>query len=91
MITIPFVPIPNKSPPFQTLATLDGKNYQITATWSFFAQRWYLTITNNSGASIWAGAMVGSPTGFNIYLALGIFQTSTLLFRADTGNIEIGP
>lgn len=91
MIAIPFVPIPNKSPPFQTLATLDGKSYQITVTWSFFAQRWYLTITNNSGSMIWSGAMVGSPIGFNIYLALGIFKTSTLLFRADTGNLEVGP
>lgn len=91
MITIPFAPVLNQSPPFQTLVTLDGKPYRCTVVWGFYAQRWYLSLTNNSGNSIWYGAMVGSPLDFNIYLAVGVFKTSTILFRADTGNIEVGP
>ncbi|WP_297505908.1 hypothetical protein [Ferrovum sp.] len=50
-----------------------------------------MTLTDNTGNVIWTGAMVGSPLGFDIYLALGIFTTSTILFRADTGNIEVTP
>ncbi len=91
MITIPFTPAPNQSPPFQTVMTLDGKAYKCAVTWGFYAQRWYMTLTDNSGALIWSGAMVGSPMDFNIYLALGIFKTSTLVYRVDTGNIEVGP
>ncbi len=91
MTTIPFTPSPAQSPPFQTLVTMDGKTYRCSVTWGFYAQRWYMTLTDNTGNVIWTGAMVGSPLGFDIYLALGIFTTSTILFRADTGNIEVTP
>ncbi len=91
MTIIPFNPAPGKSPPFQTIVTMDGKGYRCTVTWNFYGQRWYMALSDNSGNVVWMGAMVGSPLGFDIYLALGIFKTSTILFRADTGNIEVNP
>lgn len=88
---IPFQPNPSGNPPFRTIFTLDSQSVVGTVTWNVFGQRWYLSLTDQSGNNLWTGAMVGSPPGFNIYLAPDVFQTSTLLYRADTGNFEVGP
>lgn len=53
--------------------------------------RWYVTLTDQNGNIAWSGGMVGSPLGFDIPLAPGVFSTSTLLYREDTGNFEINP
>ncbi|EJH9638889.1 hypothetical protein NGB03_003059 [Listeria monocytogenes] len=53
--------------------------------------RWYVTLTDQNSNIAWNGAMVGSPLGFDIPLAPGVFSTSTLLYREDTGNFEITP
>jgi hypothetical protein len=91
MTLIPFLPNPSGSPPFQAFFTLDGNSVTGSVTWNFAAQRWYLTLTDLSGNVLWSGAMVGSPLDFDIPLATGIFQTSTILYRADTGNFEVSP
>ena len=91
MTLISFQPNPNGAPPFQTTVTLDGNPYSLVVTWNLYGQRWYMTLTDASGNVAWNGAMVGSPTGFDIVLAPGIFQTSTILYREDTGNIEVSP
>lgn len=92
MITyIPFLPNPNGSPPFQAVFTLDGANVTGAVTWNISGQRWYITLSDQFGNLLWSGAMVGSPIGFDIPLAPGIFQTSTILYRADTGNFEVSP
>jgi hypothetical protein len=88
---IAFTPNRNGTPPFTFSLTMDSKSYTGTVTWNFAAQRWYLTITDSNGNRMWTGAMVGSPLGYDIYLSLGIFETSTILYREDTGNIEINP
>lgn len=86
-----FAPSPTLTPPFQVTVTLDGVAYNLTAMWNFAAQRWYVSLVSASGATAWYGAMVGSPLGFDIPLAPGIFTTSTILFREDSGNFEITP
>ncbi|HEX7911794.1 MAG TPA: hypothetical protein VF534_27385 [Paraburkholderia sp.] len=88
---IPFTPNNSATPPFSVPVTLDGASYLCNATWNIAGQRWYMSLTDSSGNNIWTGAMVGSPLNFNIYLAPGVFQTSTILYRADTGNIEVNP
>ena len=88
---IPFQPSVNTAPPFQTIFNLDNQNYNGIVTWNWAAQRWYLTISDSTGNKVWNGAMVGSPLGYDIPLALGIFQTSTILFREDIGNFEVNP
>jgi hypothetical protein len=91
MTTIPFAPSPTQSPPFQVTVTLDNVAYNLTAMWNFAAQRWYASLTDASGNVAWYGAMVGSPLGYDIPLAPGIFTQSTILFREDSGNFEITP
>lgn len=91
MTVIPFSPSATQSPPFQVTVTLDGKPYNLTAMWNFAAQRWYVSLTDASGAVAWYGAMVGSPLGYDIPLAPGIFSTSTILYRSDTENFEVTP
>lgn len=84
-------PSNNTSPPFTAVFILDGKSYQGVVTWNFATQRWYLTLTNNNNVLAWCGPLIGSPLNYNIYLAPGIFSTSTLLYREDTGNFEVNP
>lgn len=88
---IAFAPDNNSSPPFSTTVTLDNISYSLSVTWNIVGQRWYASLTDQSGAVLWTGALIGSPLGFDILLAPGIFTTSTLLYRADTGNFEVSP
>ena len=91
MTTIAFVPSNTASPPFQTVVTLDGAQYSLSATWNFAAQRWYATLTDLSGNLIWSGGLVGSSNGYNVPLAAGLFTTSTLVYNEDTGNFVVTP
>lgn len=89
--TIPFVPNNNASPPFSATVTLDNISYTLSAFWNISAQRWYASLVDQSGTPAWTGALIGSPLGFDIPLAPGIFTVSTILYRADTGNFETNP
>lgn len=71
--------------------TLDGTAYKAQASWNIAGQRWYISLTDGSGNVVWYGPLIGSPMGFDILLAPGVFTQSTLLYRADTGNFEVNP
>jgi hypothetical protein len=88
---IPFAPSNATNPPFSTSLTLDSASYTGSASWNIAGQRWYFSITDQAGNNIWTGAMVGSPIGYDILLAPGVFSSSTILYREDTGNIEVTP
>jgi hypothetical protein len=88
---IPFSPNNNASPPFSTSVTMDGTSYTLSAIWNISGQRWYASLTDQSGNNTWTGALIGSPLNYDILLAPGVFSTSTLLYRADTGNFEVSP
>ncbi|WP_070105612.1 phage baseplate plug family protein [Burkholderia plantarii] len=88
---IAFTPSNATTPPFQETVTLDGAAYLLAVTWNVAGQRWYASLTDQNGNVAWSGAMVGSPLSFDIPLAPGIFTTSTLLYREDSGNFEVGP
>lgn len=91
MTIIPFTPNNANTPPFSTIFTLDGVAYNGAVTWNIAGQRWYLTLTDQSGSVIWSGALVGSSLTYDILLAPNIFTTSTLLYREDSGNFEQNP
>ncbi|WP_036023308.1 phage baseplate plug family protein [Paraburkholderia dilworthii] len=91
MTLIPFTPSNNASPPFSTQVTLDNTSYTFSAAWNISGQRYFASITDQSGANIWTGALIGSPLDYDILLAPGIFGTSTILYRADTRNLEVNP
>lgn len=91
MTIIPLTLSNATTPPFQTLVTLDGQAYNLVVKWNFAAQRWYMTLSDQAGNVVWNGALVGSPLDYDIPLAPGIFQKSTILFREDSGNLEVTP
>ncbi|MFM0503969.1 phage baseplate plug family protein [Paraburkholderia caffeinilytica] len=91
MTVIPFAPSPTQTPPFQVTVTLDTVPYNLTAMWNFAAQRWYASLVSASGTVAWYGALVGSPLDYDIPLAPGIFTTSKIIYREDSGNFEITP
>lgn len=88
---ISFTPNNNSSPPFSQPVTLDNVSYSLNVTWNIAGQRWFVALQDQSGFVVWMGALIGSPLNYDILLAPGIFTTSTLLYRADTGNFEITP
>ncbi len=83
--------VPGATPPWKGQFTLDGQAYQGIVVWNFAAQRYYISLAQNNQPPVWYGPLIGSPLDFNIYLAPGVFSTSTLLYRADTGNFEVNP
>lgn len=88
---IKFTPDPNQTPPFTETFILDGASYSGTAFWNFAAQRWYLRLIDQSGNVAWNGPILGSPETSNIHLALGVFTSSTILYRATSEEFEITP
>jgi len=88
---VTFTPNNNSTPPFSETVTLDNVSYSLNAFWNVVGQRWYMSLIDQSGTNIWTGALVGSPLGYDILLAPGIFKVSTILYREDTGNFEITP
>jgi hypothetical protein len=88
---IAFTPSNLTNPPFSTPLTLDSTSYVGNVTWNIAGQRWYLTILDSGSNQVWSGAMIGSPLGYDIPLAPGVFAQSTILYREDTGNLEITP
>jgi hypothetical protein len=79
------------SPPFSYVFTLDGASYVGSAIWNLTAQRWYFQLQDQFSNVIWYGPLIGSPLTYDIPLAPGIFTSSTLIFREDTGNFEQTP
>lgn len=88
---IAFEPSDTTTPPFQATLTLDGAQYNFVGLWSQYRGDWYFQITDQSGNVVIMSALIGSPDNFDIDLAPGIFATSTLVYRASTGNLEITP
>lgn len=94
---IAFTPSQVSSPPFSTQVTLDGVSYTLSCTWNIYRggssgqSGWYYSLTDQGGNVAITSALVGSPDDAPIYLAWGILTTSTLLYRASSGNFEVSP
>jgi hypothetical protein len=91
MTTIPFTPSVSDSPPFSALLTLDGASYTLVVAWNIYGQRWYFSLTDQNSNLVINQPLIGSPPDENIYLAPGIFTSSTLLYRVATNSFEIVP
>ncbi|EKN6093785.1 phage baseplate plug family protein [Yersinia enterocolitica] len=68
---------------------LDGVIYNCQIKWNISAQRWYLSITDNSGNQILTTAMVESTTGMVINLISGVFSSTSMIWRQPNGRIEV--
>ena len=91
MTLVAFTPNASIAPPWAYVFTLDQTPVMAVALWNVAAQRWYLQLSDQNANILWMGALVGSPLNADIVLAPGIFSTSTLLFREETGNFEVTP
>lgn len=79
------------SPPFSYVFTLDSQSYTGSVVWNLMAQRWYFSLVDGNSNTVWYGALVGSPLDYDILLAPGVFTSSTILFREDSGQFEVTP
>jgi hypothetical protein len=70
---------------------LDGVIYIAVCTYNVFSQRYYISIYDTSRNLILYQPVIGSPVDANINLVFGYFKTSTLIYRAITGNFEVSP
>lgn len=91
MTIIAFTPVETATPMFQAQVTLDGSPYLLQVNLQQYSQRFYMMLTDGNGNVAWNGAFLGSPADFDIPLAAGVFETSTIIYRESTGNIEITP
>jgi hypothetical protein len=91
MTLVPFQPNPTSSPPFTAQVTLDGAGYTLTCTWSLYRNDWYMQITDQNGNLVINQPLIGSPSNADIYLAPGMFTSSTLVYRVSTQNFEVTP
>lgn len=91
MTTIPFVPSTKAIPPFSTMVTLDGQSYLLSTVWNLAGQRWYINLTDSNGNIVLNRPLTGSPMTASLNLVFGLFTTSTLVYRTDTGNFEVNP
>ena len=64
MQMFPFSTLPKG--PFAFQPVLDGSTYKANVTWNIFGQRWYLTLSDQSGNVIVHTAIVESPPFFSI-------------------------
>lgn len=69
--------------------TLDGAVYSAQITWNLASQRWYITITGNDGTRYLTRPLVGSVDGADINVVFGVFTSTTLIWRIDSGVIEV--
>ena len=81
----------NTAPPFQFQPTLDGNVYNATVGWNLSGKRWYLTLTDLNNNLVFCQPLIASPPDYDINLAFGYFQTSTLIFREASQNFEVSP
>jgi len=89
--TIAFQPSASASPPFQSQVTLDGVSYSMQTMWNIYAQRWYVSLVDQSGNVVINQPLIGSPSSSNIYLFPNMFTTSTVVYVPSTGNFIVGP
>ena len=91
MTSIPFIYDPNGAPPFSSSATLDGNTCSLAGVWNIAAQRWYLTITSQTGNVLWYGPIVASDSAPLLFLAPAVFTTSTIQYFDTSSSFEVTP
>lgn len=68
---------------------LDGSVYNCQIKWNIAGQRWYLNVTDNSGARLLTTPLIGSPVGADINLLFGVFSSTKMVWRYPNTQIEV--
>lgn len=84
---LPFNPSQVQAPQFTV--TLDTNSYTMTVTWNLFAQRYYITLTDQSGNRILTAALVGSPVGQPVS-AISWANSSVTVTTLDPHGLPVG-
>ncbi len=77
--------------PFSWQQTLDGNLYTISVPWNLYGQRYYVLVQDQSGNVVVNLPRIGSPLTYDINLLAGYFVTSTLVWRENNDQFEVGP
>jgi hypothetical protein len=78
---------PNGNEPFTFRATVGGTELFATVPFNLYANRYYLKLTDNSGATKVYVPLVASPDDYDINLALP-YEPGKLVYRATSGIFE---
>lgn len=84
-IYIPFKP--DGQQPFAFQATVGGIKLFASVPFNIYAKRYYLKLTNGTGATVVYVPLVSSPDFFDINLALP-FAPGSLIYRDSSGQFE---
>lgn len=79
---------PSDSLVFSFSPTFDDATYTVTVPWNVAGQRYYVTVTDQSGNRIYTLPLIGSPSGYDISLNAGYFDT-TMVYRIQNKQIEV--
>lgn len=82
---IPFKPDGER--PFSFQAVVGGTKLFASVPFNIYAKRYYLKLTNGTGATVVYVPLVSSPDFFDINLALP-FAPGALIYRASSGQFE---
>jgi hypothetical protein len=88
-VTVYFPFTPSAFANFSFQPTFDGATYNGVVTWSYYGQRYYLTISTVQGANVYTLPLIASPDNYDLNLNWGYF-TTPLVFRESTQNLEVG-
>lgn len=82
---------PSVTAPFQFQPTLDGALYLATVLWNLFGQRWYLTLQDQAGSTVFTQPLVPSQVGVQISTASWDFNAQAVTVTAqDPHGYAIG-
>lgn len=83
-----FIPFkPDGQTPFSFQAVVGGVKLFGSVPWNLYANRYYLKLTDATGATVVYAPMVESPEGFDINLALPC-APGTLVYRESSRQFE---
>lgn len=78
---------PNGQAPFTFKVTIGGANLFGTVPYNLYANRYYLKLTDGTGATVVYVPLIGSPDDYDINLALP-YAPGTLVYRSSNRQFE---
>lgn len=88
MSQVTFSPNNASAPPFSTTVSIDGVNYQMSALWNSYGNRWFAQIADMSGNVLLYAPMITSPDGDEISIVSADIGIGSLYVDATTSMIN---
>lgn len=82
---------PSTTAPFQFRPTLDGALYLATITWNLYGQRYYMLLTDQSGAVVFLKSLRASQVGIAVASAVWDFNArDVVVTTAEPHGYAVG-